>query len=188
MRGREDAMTTRRWFEFVSTRYHSSGSISTHVPLSLSLFVALVISIRPLLSPSLYTAAGFFLVPPFLRSHLLYNASSSRDRAASVHVLRPSGSVSPRSHSLSLSLSLSPAVSIRLRPAYLLSRAPVLSSPSRSPSSAMAPLAGPLSVESLCARDRPGTQGGEEQEEKGEGGEVHVPSRSTERNWYISEG
>lgn len=49
-------------FEFVSTRYRSSGSIcprpSFCVSPSSSLSVALVISIRPLLSPSLYTAAA----------------------------------------------------------------------------------------------------------------------------------
>lgn len=71
----------RRWFEFVSTRYHSSGSIWPRPPrvprivVSLprasssalcsrrSLSVELVISIRPLLSPSAVCRSRFFFVP-----------------------------------------------------------------------------------------------------------------------------
>lgn len=144
----EAAMTTRRWFEFVSTRYHSSGSISTHVPsvLRIAISFSLPSSLSPLhslsrfrslLSPSLYTAAGFFLLPRFvpdtrragpLRSlplpspptlpfpFLPRNASSSRDsrigsRSTSLRLFP--------SLSLSLSFHLSPPhrVSIHLRPA-----------------------------------------------------------------------
>lgn len=144
-------MTTRRWFEFVSTRYHSSSSISTYprpsvLRIAVSLFlslshsrslsVALVISIRPLLSPSLYTAAGFFLVPRFVPDTrragplhslplpslplLLPNASSSRDsrigsRSTSLRLF-PSLSLF-LSDSLSFHLSLPHRVSIHLRPA-----------------------------------------------------------------------
>lgn len=54
-------MTTRRWFEFVSTRYHSSGSISTHVPSVLR--IAISFSLPSSLSPlhSLSRFARFFL-------------------------------------------------------------------------------------------------------------------------------
>lgn len=57
----EAAMTTRRWFEFVSTRYHSSGSISTHVPSVLR--IAISFSLPSSLSPlhSLSRFARFFL-------------------------------------------------------------------------------------------------------------------------------
>lgn len=215
-------MTTRRWFEFVSTRYRSSGSICPRPSFCVSPSPSPTRSLRRaryLDSPASFSVAlyrsRFFFVPRFVpdtrrADPLHYPPLSSLTpvpgplaTAASVHVLRPSGCF-PRSISFDLSIHL-PLV--HASTAYQSVSVPrsvsafshrFSRSPSRSwrssartslaLSSAVAPLAGPLSVESLCARQaRHGEvkQAKEEEEEKGGGRRVHVPSRSTGRNWYI---
>lgn len=124
-------MTTRRWFEFASTRYRSSGSICPRPSFCVSpslllrpvLSVALVISIRPLLSPSLHTTvasssslASFLTLGERILSTTLslpYPVPRPLATAASVHV--------PPAVSLALSLSRSvypPSSGARASTAY----------------------------------------------------------------------
>lgn len=211
-------MTTRRWFEFVSATTlrvlslpTSLGSAYRHLPLSLPS------SLSPLHSLSRF--ARFFLrrsIPQPASSSSLVSFLTLGERVLSALFLSlPLPSLAfPSSQRLVLSRQphrftfyVPPAVSLALSLSFHLSlsaprinpspsRAPYLLSRTGSPvlplalSSAMAPLAGPLSVESLCAR-----QAGHRGKGRGSGGRrgerrkrrrrVHVPSRSTERNWYI---
>lgn len=125
-RAEEAAMTTRRWFEFVSTRYRSSGSICPRPSFCVSPSPSPTCSLRRaryLDSPASFSVAPyrsrFFFVPRFVpdtrRADPLYYPLSSLPpvprplaTAASVHVLRPSGCF-PRPISLDLSIHLPPA-------------------------------------------------------------------------------
>lgn len=237
-RAEEAARTTRRWFEFehalplfgfyLPTSLVLRRAISFYDPFSLS--VALVISIRPLLSPSLYTAAAsssslasFLTLGERILSTILSLSLSSLPRASSSRDSR----IGSRSTSLwlfpsfYLSRSIYPPssgarehrVSIRLRSALRICfLAPVLSFSLLPPALRRARFsrsffrcstASRSSLRSIAMRETGRARGGEaraeeekedEEEEEGGGGggrgrrrrrRVHVPSRSTGRNWYI---
>lgn len=146
-RAEEAAMTTRRWFEFVSTRYRSSGSICPRPSFCVSPSPSPTRSLRRaryLDSPASFSVAPhrsrFFFVPRFVpdtrrADPLSLPVPRPLATAASVHLLYVPPAVS-LALSLSLSRSIYPPssgarehrVSIRLRSAlriYFL--APVLS-------------------------------------------------------------
>lgn len=218
-------MTTRRWFEFVSTRYRSSGSICPRPSFCVSpspsptCFLSLRRA-RYLDSPASFSVAlcrsRFFFVPRFVpdtrRADPLHYPLPSLPRAprplataASVHVLRPSGCF-PRPISLDLSIHLPlvhastayQSVSVPRSVSafsHRFSRTPSRSrrGASLALSFAVAPLAGPLSVESLCARqaghgevkqaEEQEVQEEEEEQEEQEEEEGEASSRSIAKHW-----
>lgn len=176
-------MTTRRWFEFVSTRYHSSGSISTHVPsvlfLSLSHPRSSLRRTRYLDSPASFSVA-LYTAEPASSSSLGFVPDTRRESGPLPSLpLHASSSRDSRIGSRSTSLRLFPSLSRSIflcRTAYqsvspsrasrICFLAPVLPFLPLAPSSAIAPLAGPLSVESLCARQAGHREVKQEEKEK----------------------